>query len=370
MFGRLGLLGNLGYVRSAGEVIDETVRIVARAGVEAKTNATAVVGVSQVALVTASLGTIVGVSNIASVSAAGRAGYRAAPAISNIAGVTASGAAGYTGSVAVSNIAAVGIEHNVSTVDADAQAWIDAMSIAPNSTYEGAYDTFVKELKTGPTHSTNVWTKLDVLHVLAAHDSQAALLNAKAPTGTAATAVNTPAFNAGQGFTFDGSTNYINTNWYAAKSGNNFAQNSGHFGLYHRSIGTAASLRTSGAYPSGSQQFFQMNTSNNVAASINSAALLSDTGNTAGWTLINRTTFNDGRLYYGATEAASYNSSSSALSSAAGKEFFIGALHLTGGASQHGDVEVSVFTAGAGLTANEVVDLNAAIDNLKTAIGF
>ena len=266
-------------------------------------------------------------------------------------------------------LTAAGTLAPIVSLDADAQAWIDAMSIAPNSTYEGAYDTFIKELKTGPTNGTNVWTKLDVLHVLAAHDSQAALLNAKGPTGTA-TAVNTPTFNAGQGFTFDGSTNYLNTNWYAAKSGNNFVQNSGHFGLYHRSIGTSGSLRTSGAYAGNSTQFFQMNTSNNVAASINSNALLSDTGNTAGWTLMNRTAFNDGRLYYGATEAASYNSSSSALSSAAGKEFFIGALNLSGSASQHGDVEVSVFTAGAGLTANEVVDLNAAIDNLKTAIGF
>lgn len=56
--------------------------------------------------------------------------------------------------------------------NAEASALVARMSVAPDDTRKGLIDTFVGSLKSG-----GVWSLLDVLYVLAAHDSQASLLN-------------------------------------------------------------------------------------------------------------------------------------------------------------------------------------------------
>jgi hypothetical protein len=60
---------------------------------------------------------------------------------------------------------------------------------------------------------SGVWNELDVLHVYAAADSQAALINWKSPGTFNGTLFNAPAFAADRGFTGNGSNAYISTGY-------------------------------------------------------------------------------------------------------------------------------------------------------------
>jgi hypothetical protein len=71
-----------------------------------------------------------------------------------------------------------------------------------------------------------VWAKLDILYVLAAHDSQAALINWIDPAGVAGTAVNGPTFTADRGFAGDGATSYIDSGIRLDTLGGNYTQDS------------------------------------------------------------------------------------------------------------------------------------------------
>lgn len=67
---------------------------------------------------------------------------------------------------------------------AEAIAYFAGMSVQPDATRKGQLDTLITSLK-----SAGVWAKLDALYIMAAHDAQAARVNAVAP-GSVATITN------------------------------------------------------------------------------------------------------------------------------------------------------------------------------------
>jgi hypothetical protein len=107
------------------------------------------------------------------------------------------------------------------SISLEAQALFAAMTDQPTATRKNLINTLIVGLK-----NSGVWTGLDCLFLLAAADSQAALLNWKTPA-TPATAVNSPAFVADRGYTGDVATSYINSNFNPFAGGVNFVQNSG-----------------------------------------------------------------------------------------------------------------------------------------------
>ncbi len=88
---------------------------------------------------------------------------------------------------------------------AEADALFARMSTTPTMLRKRQIDRLIKRLK-----AAGVWTKLDALYVLAAANSNAALLN-WVSTSFNLTATNSPTFTADRGYTFDGSTNYLAT---------------------------------------------------------------------------------------------------------------------------------------------------------------
>jgi hypothetical protein len=96
---------------------------------------------------------------------------------------------------------------------------IGAMTNEPRRARTLLIDTLITSLV-----DAGVWAKLDALYVFAAADSQAALLNWINPTGTAASAVNSPTFTANRGYAGDGATSYIDTN-LPLTSGPNYTLN-------------------------------------------------------------------------------------------------------------------------------------------------
>jgi hypothetical protein len=71
--------------------------------------------------------------------------------------------------------------------DPDAAAYASAMTVAPSAARVALIDTFVRAIKAG-----GLWTRLDLLYLLAAHDAQAARVNVMAPGLHTCSAVNSP----------------------------------------------------------------------------------------------------------------------------------------------------------------------------------
>lgn len=379
MFGRLGLLGNLGHTRSAGEVIDETVRVRARAAVSAAGKAAlfATVSVGAVASVNAGLGAQVSISNIATVNANIRAAYVGAPALSNIASVAASGSAGYTGSVAVSNIAAVSIERNTATNDADAQAWIDAMSSAPNATYEAAYNSFVLNLKTGLTHSSDLWSALDEIWLHRGHDSQASLLGIKDPVNNVATAVNSPSHTAGSGFAGNGSSAYINYGGHPDSFGASYTSNDAAIAAEWVTLPVTASIfwlcgagDGTGTGDATAQTYFGSNT---VVADMHTSGGTTYGGSTssgaAGLWCAARSSATQQNIYRDGVAIEVDNTRTTI--SVPNYDIYSLARNVAGSPSFYAPatVQIGCFALGRALTTNEQVDLKAALDQFATDVG-
>jgi hypothetical protein len=86
----------------------------------------------------------------------------------------------------------------------------------------------------GSLISGGVWTKFDAFYMLAAADAQSSLLN-WVSTSYNLTAVNSPAFVADRGYTGDGSTSYLDTNFNPTTAvGAKFVQDSAHNGIWSR----------------------------------------------------------------------------------------------------------------------------------------
>src|SRR5262245_34013854 len=106
------------------------------------------------------------------------------------------------------------------TYDRASQTIFNAFSAAPDTTRKGVINTCVVACK-----NAGVWTKLDVLYLFAAADSQAALINWKNPGTNNGTANGSPTFTADRGYTGNASTSYIDTTYNPFSSGGQFAAN-------------------------------------------------------------------------------------------------------------------------------------------------
>lgn len=102
-------------------------------------------------------------------------------------------------------------------VDPDAAAYASAMAVAPSAARLALFDAFVRALKAG-----GLWTRFDVLYLLAAHDEQAGRVNLVAPGDYTCTAVNSPNFLADRGFAGDGATSCLSTNLTPSLGGSRF----------------------------------------------------------------------------------------------------------------------------------------------------
>lgn len=90
--------------------------------------------------------------------------------------------------------------------DPDAVTYFNAMTVQASDTRKGLINDMIVGLK-----ADGVWSKLDLLYLLASHDSQAALLNAKAPATFTATPTGGTTFTTDRGYTANGSTGYLGT---------------------------------------------------------------------------------------------------------------------------------------------------------------
>jgi len=114
---------------------------------------------------------------------------------------------------------------------AEYQAVYDAMINPPDSDIAWQQDLMIRTLVNG-----KVWSKLDWFALFAQQSNAAgeALINWINPGTCDATLVNAPAFVAYEGFTGDGVSAYINSNWNPPIHGVNYTINNASVGVYSR----------------------------------------------------------------------------------------------------------------------------------------
>jgi hypothetical protein len=114
-------------------------------------------------------------------------------------------------------------------------AWVNAV-VAAGGTVSNPRKTLIDNLITG-LKSDGVWTKLDRLWILAAENSQSALIDLVGLVS--ATPVGTPNFVVDTGYIVDG-TNTVNLNYNPTVGTPHFTQDNSHFGAWNLFNGTSA----------------------------------------------------------------------------------------------------------------------------------
>jgi hypothetical protein len=107
---------------------------------------------------------------------------------------------------------------------------------ARHPVYVNAIDKIIRSMKT-----SMYWAICDVCYFLAAPDSTTSFINIRKPgTNTMTKGANTCTFTPWLGWSTDGATGYLDTNWNFTQAGNNFVQDSAAIVVGHYDAGTNA----------------------------------------------------------------------------------------------------------------------------------
>jgi hypothetical protein len=230
----------------------------------------------------------------------------------------------------------------------EADLLIDTMTVRPQGNRAFLISDTIRRLK-----AADIWQKLDVLWMLAAHDAQAARLNWKAPASFALTAVNSPTFTADRGYAGNGSSSYLNTGWDGATNGVNFTQdNASAFvwdltnrgGITRCSLGNSSTTSATTIYPRSMANVYFGRVNDFAAGGL--ANTSSD-----GFFITNRTSSTALTSYRNAVSIGSHGSVSSVAM--ASQDFYIGALNNVGTAGLFSSDQHACAGMGADLDSQQ-----------------
>lgn len=210
--------------------------------------------------------------------------------------------------------------------------------------------------------SASIWDNLDLLYVLAAADSQAALINWKNPGTKTLSAVNSPTFTAYAGYAGNGTTSRLNTAWTPSTEAVKYTLNNASVWVWSRTNSQAA-VADIGSVGAGTDTCqIRIRTAANVALfGVNSAT--SSVANTSSSGLFGsqRRASNDLRLFVNGVQTAGVSLASGSLPSLA--------QWICGGDSTHFSARQLSFAAwGASLSGTEA-SFYAAVSAYMQAVG-
>lgn len=235
---------------------------------------------------------------------------------------------------------------------AEAQAIFAAFSTDPGDTRKQLIDDTIAALKTA-----GIWDSLDYLHVYAAHEAQAAVINWKNPGTFNATPVSSPTFTTDRGYTGNGSSSYLNTG-YNPSTAANLALNSALFGIWHLT-NAASNSKVSGARASSSSNILQMfarsaTDSYRFSVNQNSTDASGSVTTSVGLTALRRSASNAISVWKNGVSATTGTTASSARPNL---NIFVGALNDNGSATAFDDRQIAASFAGAALDNTKMAAL-------------
>jgi hypothetical protein len=210
--------------------------------------------------------------------------------------------------------------------------------------------------------SYNIWSKLDSFSVFATDgNSNFALIDWKRLSQL--TAVNSPTFTSNQGFTGNGASSYINTNFNPNANGVNLTLNSTSYGFYYR-IGSSAVGVGSGNYIvgnsnglyinplTGASPPYLMRSWNNSTSGVNAGTTTNRVG------LFHTDRNNSSNIYHIKDGVELANPTLSSNTRPNGNLYLLAALYA-GNAVEFGNEQISMYFAGGSLYSQRS-DLNTA----------
>lgn len=245
-------------------------------------------------------------------------------------------------------------------LDAATAALVARMTVPPDAARLGRIDALVRALK-----AAGVWTKLECLYLVAAHDAQAARLN-WISASFALTAVNAPGFTTDRGYAGDASTSYLATGWTPSASAV-FVQDSASMGLW---INGGTDTGAIPVIPMGvdSSYLNPRRDTDVMRGAVNSATVDWGASTTIlGYSAISRTGAAAMAGYRNGAQCGSVSSASSTARSSS--PLFLGARSNAGTPANFTNHRIAMAFMGAGLAAGEIAALHAAVATYLTALG-
>ena len=240
--------------------------------------------------------------------------------------------------------------------NAEASALVARFTAPPTNARKALIDTLVGSLKTA-----GVWSKLDLLYVMAAHDAQAARRNWLADAYNL-TPVSAPTFAVDRGYQGDGSASYLETGFNPTSAAGQYTLNAAHLGVWSRSDLTVSNAYDMGILTAGLNARHATGTS--MRGIINTATYNSynATPNSLGHFVHNRST---SAAQQGYRNGASIGSNTQAVTSMPDGTLRVCAGPLGAFSAR----QLPVAHAGASLTSQNVSDLYAALTTYLQAVG-
>ncbi len=238
---------------------------------------------------------------------------------------------------------------------AEFQAVYDSWTTKPTDADAAELNTKVEKMI-----ADGVWAEYDVYYNFAVHtnDDGEAQVNWKNPGTFDATLMNNPAFVAFEGFTGDGATQCINTNWKANPNAINYILADAFVCGYTRTDNTHGNLFFGTGnlvymFPTtGVNSSFRINTgvSTNVAKPANASGM---------WLITRLTGSNNQILYHNKIALTTQAMAPSVLSNS-----YMGILcqYASGSPGSFSNRQVSMFAVGGGLTQTNVDDMTDAFE--------
>lgn len=238
---------------------------------------------------------------------------------------------------------------------AEYQTYYNTLPVKPGADTANAQNTLIVELKAAGAFQ--IW---HVFYITAQRTEAGALINVIAPGTHNASNVSSTAFTMYEGFTGDGTADYINTNWNPSTDSIPYRRNSASIGIYLRNDkdenkkildqGSAANLvpeATGASY-----------------ARINSGSVDSWSNTVSGGLLVlNRSSQSIITLYVNGGTKGNVTKTSAAMANA--NMNFVGAPAWT----EYGTRQVAIFFAGDSMDATMQTAVNTAIEKYLDAIG-
>jgi len=242
--------------------------------------------------------------------------------------------------------------------EAEFQAVYDDWTTPPHDTLAVKLNTMVKTWVDG-----GQWAKLDVMHIYAIHtDGAAESLVDWINPGVQADATNVSAttFTAYEGYTGDGSADYINWNWNPNDDGSNYTQNSASMGGYAR-LDIDEVGRLFGSRDASQRVILSPRQSNTAYWQINNASEETDaSANATGMWIVVRTASDASALYRNGSIVDSDTDASVGLPSV---DVYSLSYNSQGSSAQESTNQIAMDFAGGSLTEE---DITAITDGFKT----
>lgn len=241
---------------------------------------------------------------------------------------------------------------------AEASTLFARMTMQPSAARKTAIDSLV-----GTLVDAGIWAKLDLLHIYAAHDAQAACLNWKGASHAASIGAGAPVFIPDRGWFCDGIDDRLRTGW-APANGVGYAQNDACLGIWVRNGGQRSNAPV-GSGTAAAALISPRNASDRMAVRINSSASTTSTSAITdgyGLSVANRTASNAVTLWKAGVQVDGTFTTASATLSAVEIEF---------GRSNSSFVEqqAQCLFAGAALDAGQQAAIHAALEAYLSALG-